>query len=74
MTRPYHISKLELKSNSSEILLCSYLSFFALKVRLKDLYTLSFVSLNWSRSTAQINLQSTGKIPLEFDFSLSLLL
>jgi len=70
-------SKLELKTNSSEILpvlaslpvLIPF--FFGLKVRIKDL-KFAFCQFNFEVES-QINLQLTDKISLEFDFSSSLL-
>jgi len=69
-------SKLELKSNSSKLLLvnCKYICvrifLFVLKVRLKDL---KFEFCRFIGVELQINLQLTDKVSLKFDFSSSLL-
>jgi len=70
--------KAYLKSNSSEILPVNFkiiyvpIFIFSLKVRLNDL-KLEFCQLKLGVE-AQINLQLTGKISLEFHFSSDLLL
>jgi len=75
---PYYKNKLELKSNSSESLpvsckfICVHIFPFMLKVRLKN-HKFEFYQFKL-RVESQINLQVTGKILLEFDFSSSLLL
>jgi len=75
---PYYKCKLEMKSNSSEILpvtcrficMCSYLSFLRWKLDLKDL-KFEFVSLSWNRITGKlaINWQNFARVQLQLKFA-----